>query len=480
MGFCKLSSEFLIDSATSIDNAFFNDYLPYAPDACVKVFLYGFYKCSHATSADNTIESFSKVLNLPQEDVESAFLYWQEQGLVKILETEPMEVIYLPIKENFGKLKRFKPSKYETFNVKLQELIVGRMLTPTEYAEYYELIESFNIEPEALLMIIKYATNLKGSNVGYKYIVTIAKNWAYEGVRTAEAVEEKLLEHEKSSGDILEVLHALGLKRIASFEERNLYLKWTKELGFLLEDIVKVAKSLKRVGGFLKLDKQLTKYYELKLLSYKEIEHYEKEKETLFDLAKNVSKNIGVYYENLSQVVEVYITEWLRKGYSEETILLIANYCFKKNIRTLEGMNEIIHKFYQLGLVNETSIAEYVKQLIETDKHIKTILEHCGLHRKVTSWDRENYNTWVEVWNLPLELINYASKLAEGKSNPISYMHKILSHWHEKNVNSVEEAEKLSAPQSAKVTKNEPTFQTHSYTKEEMNALFDNLDEVDI
>ena len=73
MNFCKFSNQFVIDSATNIDNSFFNDYLPFAPDACVKVFLYGLYKCSHATSSDNSLESFSKVLNLSVEDIESSF-----------------------------------------------------------------------------------------------------------------------------------------------------------------------------------------------------------------------------------------------------------------------------------------------------------------------------------------------------------------------------------------------------------------------
>ncbi|MDD4211473.1 MAG: DnaD domain protein [Clostridia bacterium] len=482
MNFCKFSNQFVIDSATNIDNSFFNDYLPFAPDACVKVFLYGLYKCSHATSSDNSLESFSKVLNLSIEDIESSFLYWQDQGLVQIIDTDPFEVRYLPIKENFGKLKKFKKEKYTTFNLKLQELIIGRMITPTEYAEYYELIESFNIEPEALLMIIKYATSLKGATVGYKYILTIAKNWAYEGIRTTSAVEEKLLDHERSSGNILEVLKMLGLRRTATFEERNMFIKWTKELGFLLDDILLVAKSQNKKGGFLKLDKLLTKYYELKLLSYTEIEAYEKEKDNMYGLAKEVSKSIGVYYENLIQVVEVYIAEWLRMGYSNDTLILIANYCFKKNIRTLEGMNAVLQKFFKLGLVDEKAIDQYITEVVATDGDIKAILDACGLHRRITSWDRDNYKIWANNWSFDLNIILYAAELSLGKTNAISYMHKILSSWHEKGIDTLEKAKEFK-PEFASTDyskKQRQTFTTHSYSDDEINALFDNLDEVEI
>ena len=480
MSFCRFSSAFIMDNTTSIDNAFFNEYLPYAPDSCVKVYLYGLYQCSHSSSTDNTLEHFSKVLNLPIEDVESAFYYWQQEGLVQILEKEPFEVAYLPMKENLGKLKKFDDKKYGSFNIELQELIVGRMITPTEYKEYYEIIESYHIEPAAVLMIVKYATSLQGTNVGYKYITTIIKNWICEGILTTEKVEERLMELEKRSGNILETLKALGLKRSATFEERNLFLKWTKDFGFLLEDIVRVAKFLKRKGGFTKLDSLLSKYYELKLFSYQEIEAYELQKETMFDLAKNVVKSIGVYYENLNPVIETYITEWLRKGYNSDTILFIAHYSFRKNIRTLEGMNEIIKKFYKLGLISIESITEYMETLLATDKQISEILEKCGLHRKVTNNDRENFELWTQNWSFPQDIILYASEIANGKLNPVSYLHKILLTWHEQGVKTLEEAKKQGIIKEENRSKITPTFQTHSYSKDEIDTLFDNLDKVEI
>jgi DnaD/phage-associated family protein len=446
----------------------------------VKVYLYGLYQCAQPENLGNSLEHFAKVLNLAPSDVESAFYYWQEQGLIQILEKEPFEVVYLPIKENLGKLKKFDEKKYGSFNIELQELIIGRMITPTEYKEYYELMESFHIEPAAVLMIVKYATSLQGGSVGYKYITTIIKNWAYEGILTTHSVEQKLMELEQRSGNILETLKALGLKRGATFEERNLFLKWTKDFGFLLEDIIRVAKTLKRKGGFFKLDTLLTKYYELKLFSYSEIEHYEQEKEGLFDLAKQIARTIGVYYENLSMVVETYIADWLKKGYDHETLILVANYCFRKNIRTLEGMDATIKKFYSRGLVSSEGITEYLHQKLALDKQIAEILNACGLHRKVITNDRENFALWTNTWGFSNELILYAASLSVGKLNPVSYLHKILSNWHEQNIKTLEDAKKTTTVEQKQPKTLAPTFQTRSYSSEEMNALFDNLDEVDI
>ncbi len=307
-------------------------------------------------------------------------------------------------------------------------------------------------------MIIKYATDIKGKNVGYKYITTIAKNWSYAGVKTAEQVEEKLLELEKNTGLILEVL---------------------KELGFLHNDLLLVAKTLKRRGGMLKLDGKITNYYNNKLLSIKEIEEYEKQKDLMFETAKTITKTLGLYYQDLSSTIEVYVTEWLQKGFDPKTLTIVANYCFKRNIRTLDGMNNIIDKFYKLGLVSLESINQYIGKAVKSDNEIKEILEKCGLTRNITSWDRDFYRTWTYSWNTNKDLILYAGELSKDKANPVKYMNSILSNWHINQVNTLQKAKENSQP-IKETKKTEVDFRTRSYSNEELNSLFDNLDEVDI
>ena len=98
MAFCKFSSEFVISNQTAVDNFFINEFLPSAPDNCVKVYLYGLYKCTNPNSFDNSIEAFANTLNMSTQDIEDAFLYWQEQGLVQVLFTVPLQIRYMPLK----------------------------------------------------------------------------------------------------------------------------------------------------------------------------------------------------------------------------------------------------------------------------------------------------------------------------------------------------------------------------------------------
>ena len=151
--------------------------MPYAPESAVKVYLYGLYKCNNASSYDNSLSSFAKILKLSEEEILEIYHYWENEGLVQVLNTVPIEVRYMPLKNILLNTKKYKKGKYGDFNQKAQEIIEeGRMISPNEYSEYYDTIETFHLEPEALLMIMKYCVNLKGANVGYNYILTVAKN----------------------------------------------------------------------------------------------------------------------------------------------------------------------------------------------------------------------------------------------------------------------------------------------------------------
>ena len=77
MGLCSFSSELIINNKLELDNIFVNEFLPYAPEGTVKVYIYGLYMCSHSNAHDNTLESFAKVLSMSEQDILDSFLYWQ-------------------------------------------------------------------------------------------------------------------------------------------------------------------------------------------------------------------------------------------------------------------------------------------------------------------------------------------------------------------------------------------------------------------
>ncbi len=484
MGLCSFSSSLVMDGTTSVDNAFINEFLPKAPDGYVKVYLYGLSQCTNPYSDDNSLSSMSIILKMTEDEIIDAYSYWQDMGIVQIISNDPIEIKYLPIKSHSGSAKLRVKSQYEDFNNQVQQILSGRMIRPNEYNEYYHLIESYHFEPEALVMIIKYCTTLKNTSVNYPYILTVARSFEQEGIKSAAALEAKFLEQERAGKEIKEVLSTLGLKRDADLEERNMYLKWINTYGFAQGTILEVAKLQKKKGGFAKLDESLKKYAEQKLFSMEDIASFNESKESMFTLAREISKTIGLYYQNLESVVDTYITDWLKKGYDSETLKAIATYCFKQSIRTLEGVNSIICKFFKLGLVSLQSINEYIQGLANIDNNIREVLDNCKITRLVNTYDRDFYNTWTSAWNFTHEIIMLVAASSAGKSQPIQYMNKVLSNFYAEKISDITVIKKrlenmnISTPSTNNNTA--LNYEMRDYKKEELDALFDSLDDIEV
>lgn len=480
MSFCEYSSEVVAKNVVALDNLFITEFMPHATDGAVKVYLYGLFKCSSAK--DNTLEDFEKSLNMTREDIISIFYYWQEVGLVQVLDINPICIRYLPIKNAIQKIKKYNVDKYTGFNMSAQELMGSKMLTPREFEEFYFLIENLKMEKDAVLRIIQYAVGIKGKSTSVNYIITIAKNWAYDGVKTLEDVEERILDQERISGDISLLLKAMGIKRTATNEEYQMYLQWKNDFDFTLEIMTYIAKQSKS-KNFNKLNGEIFKCYSRKLESEKEIKDYYAMQDMMFALSKSVVKSMGLWYDNLEVVVDTYIANWLQLGFDEEAILKLARYAFKSSIRTLEGLNNIINNMFKSGVVTSQAIDEHMAEIIRDDGIIKSILETMGISREVNSQDRNLYKVWLYDWGLSKEVIDYGAKQSKGTYLPMQYLNKILSEYRNKGVKSVEEAKSISldTATSRKTTEKSPKeAKKQDYSKKELNSLFDDIFEVEI
>ncbi len=482
MCLCKYSSSYIINDKTVVDNIFINNFVPDAPDLCVKVYLMGLSKCANSVAPDNNITNFANVLNVSEQEVVDAFKYWQEQGVVQIINTSPIEVRFMPLNATLGNIKKFKIGKYTDFNIQVQEILSKRMITPTEFSEYYNVIEANHMEPEAMLMIIKYCADRKGENVGYSYIITVATNWCKEGkgIHTCEDVENKITELGVLDDKVTLVLNALGTKRKVQLEDVQMLNRWTNELDFDLNTIIAVAKrlQLKKVKADIGyLNNLLNKYYEMRLTSVIEIENYETQKDNMTALARLVVKGLGLYYEDLSKVIDTYVIKWTQMGYNEQILTQIADYSFKNSIRTLEAFDRVVQKLYKLGIITLEAFNQYLGDINAWDEKVRTILEKLGIKRYINDFDREFYRTWTESWGFDDQIIDYATTLSVGKSNAMQYMNKVLSSWKTKGVTTLDQAKSNTgfvADNSNQVKKSD------KYSKEQLNSFFSNLDEVEI
>ncbi len=467
MNFCTMSK----DNETGVvllDKSFVVNYLPSLDEKQLKIYLLGLTLCTQPQ--ENDISFICDALDMPQEEVENIFGQLADAGLVYITCYSPFAVTYKSVKSTFA--RHYKKEKYSDFNAQLEALFPSVAFTNiNQYTVYYDFIEETKIKPEVLITIARYCVNLKGEKIKANYILAVARNWIEEGVRTLADVDEKIKQLEISSEAIRAICRTVGKKSEIDIEDKNAYLKWTGSWGFQLEDILFAAKSLKNKGGFAKLNNLLDEFYRNNAMSAKEMQDYLDGKQAMYQLAYGVNKILGVYYENVEYIVEKYISNWLQKGFDKESITLIAEYCFNKSIRSLEGMNKCVAKFYGEGCVSAEAINQHLATLMQRDMQIKKIIELTGYSRNVNSNDRDMYKVWTSNWNFDDGMIEYGASVCQGK--PLSALNNLLAKWKGSNIFTIEEAKAYSTAPSA----NAQTV--NAYSKEQLSQFFYSLDDLD-
>ncbi|MCL2751625.1 MAG: DnaD domain protein, partial [Firmicutes bacterium] len=309
----KYSSDAVINQNTGLENVFITEYMPKAPDFYVKVYLYGLYLCGKSESG---LRELCRALEAEEDKVKEAFEYWDKLGLVTILRGETADIVYNRVKKAAVN-RKYDIKKYENFNNHIQAALIGRMITPNEYQEYYALLEYTKMDSEALALIAGHCAKMKGGGVSSGYILTVARNWAAEGILTLSETDAKILEYERTGGDLKEIYQALGLKGKGDIEDSRLLSKWLNKWGFDKETVIFSAKTCKR-GGIGRLDAKLKSHYESGRTTWNEIEAFERKRAELFETAKTVNKIIGVYYEQLDYIVEAYYSVWTEKGFTAD------------------------------------------------------------------------------------------------------------------------------------------------------------------
>ena len=468
---CKFSNEYLIESFTMVDNLFLSEYMPYADEKQIKVYLYGLFLCNAKTD-ENSFELMTKVLDMTSDEIVSAFAFWQDNGLVEIISRSPLEIKYLSFKQNLKPIKKYKSEKFADFNAGLQKLFPDRMLTPNEYNEYYNFLDGSHMEQNALLMVVQYCINLKGVTVRYPYILTVARSWVADGVLTVDDVENKLNEYETQSEDMRAVLKALNRKGGAELEEKQMLLKWTKNWGYEISAIVYLAKHIKS-KTFKKLDSTLDEYYRLAIYTENQMKDYLARRENLYNLAIKINKTLGVFYESLDNVIETYTVPWTEKGFDEDTLLKIAHYCFVSGVKNLSGMNAMVDKFHAMGIMTVDGINNYINKLLSNDETIKEILAKSGEIRGIINSDREYFRIWESTWGFSKDMIKYAAEQAAGKTYPIKYINQLLASYKQKGIDTVEKA-KTFKPAESPAAKPRFDYDMREYTKEELATIFNN------
>lgn len=235
----------------SVSADFINKYMPSAHGEYVKVYLYGLAAAAEGRDADN--ESIASLLGILVTDVEKAWSYWIEKGLVKadgdyleflaagdnpspldkskdsagqasMPEARPPHVT----PEEISRALELNPTIKDTIST--VENVLGKPLTRREITSIFNFMDWYGMDSDMVLMLFDYCVSMGMKS--FSYIEKVAQGWNRDGItdiKSAEAVIKRATAEKRFQNRCKTIF---GLDRAFSASELKYINAWKSELGF--------------------------------------------------------------------------------------------------------------------------------------------------------------------------------------------------------------------------------------------------------
>lgn len=236
--------------STEVENIFLNEYMPAAPSDYVKVYMYGLLYSQNQVEMTNG--KLAKQLQMTEKQVEDAWNYWEQLGVVTkrhIINSNDYDIEFKNLRSLMYTGNLVAPSTYEkkteaapVVDETLRDLIysveqyIGRTMSPSESMEVASWLSELEATPEVILGAVCYCME-KGKR-GINYMAKVVLQWTKDGFKTKEDVDNHISSLEARYGNYKKVLQALGLNRAATEAEREMIDSWFDEMGYNFERVM--------------------------------------------------------------------------------------------------------------------------------------------------------------------------------------------------------------------------------------------------
>lgn len=230
---------------TKVENIFISEYMISAPGNFVKVYLVALMYID--LGQDITNEKIARILSIETEEVERAWRYWIELGVVKM---KAGEIIIPQLKEQLYGIGEVVEERSNSSEAALHilnngeiaamfsaiEKVLNRPVTGKETDAILSWIDIYGAVPEVISFAYKYCVERKKEAVNY--IGKVVEGWTGRGFTTVSQVEKFLEENDQRHYVYKRIMKALGFHRIATEEERRIIDTWVDEFNLSMESIL--------------------------------------------------------------------------------------------------------------------------------------------------------------------------------------------------------------------------------------------------
>ena len=431
---------FAMFDITPVENLFILEYLPSAKGDYVRVYLYGLMHCYHPEQ-DMNLDRMSHELNMTQEEVLSAFRYWERRRLVRRISDKPPKWQYVNLKQIMQTDDEPEDAEYKEFSSALYEAFDNvRRLHGSELNTCFEWHEQMGLPTEVIIMLIRHMVEIKGKNFRIAEADKTAVRMAEEKICTVEAAEDFFSRDGRLYKGIRNILKKMGKSYSPSEAQVNLYRKWIVDWQFspeaieaALELTAKGDPSLGYLDGILNGLRQ--EAGPNAALTPETIRLSGEKTDGLREVIRKIGRG-EVSQRNLK------IYEEMRTLYPQEVLLIAAAECGQSG-KGIDEVLKLLQSWKEKGLDRPQDVEEYVRSFHDQTALIRELRHIWGTDEsRAGKTDRSLVSKWQGEYGFSRDMILFTARYASEAKSPMSYLDRILTNYHDQGIRTPQEAEK--------------------------------------
>lgn len=225
-----------------------DNYIKLANEAAVKVLLF----VLRNSGRNFTSEEIAAALNLKENQVEEAFLFWENANILSkgsepaplpekeekaVAAEKPVRKSSIPSGTSYNLkpteiAERVKNSEDVRVMFTMAEASFGRPLNHTEQRSFIWMHDYLGLSADVLITIAAYCISIDKGNI--RYIESLAADWSEKGINTLEAVQEEIRIQEEKNSFNGRIMKTFGMTRRPTAKQQELIDSW-KSKGYSFE-----------------------------------------------------------------------------------------------------------------------------------------------------------------------------------------------------------------------------------------------------
>ena len=255
------------NGCTYISNQFIDEFLAEANAAQIKVYLYLLRMTGNATSVSDMADKF----NYTEKDICRALKYWEKNKLLSlnydidgsvvgvrlitpasVQKTNTQTKSFVPVAVSFepapevneepeafvkptysaDDLRAFKDRDETSQIIFIAEQYLGKTLSPSDIRSLLFITDVLHFSTDLIDYLLAYCADKDKKN--FRYIESVAINWAQNGVTTPEQAKAASGRYDKN---VYTVMRALGKSAAPTDKEAGFVRRWMNDFRFSMDII---------------------------------------------------------------------------------------------------------------------------------------------------------------------------------------------------------------------------------------------------